>query len=428
MSWFRWTRNGERTAWHNSPSKGWLWNGTSAGPSRTALCGREILPGILDLEQHDSPDENEQCKTCRRVAQLAEPAIDNREVEGSSPSPPTTNQDLQSDGVLSFEELFDLYGLSRDEWEVSDRGSYIQCWDGKYNIRARIQRKQPAELCLEEILAEIREQAKQSYVPRPVPEASEAGVTILGLHDVHLGNLCEVEVTGEEQTLELSRQWIFNALDGLIAKTKGVTDTVVLPVGSDLFDVDAMSGATTRGTKQDTNAGPLRTFRFARKLMTDVILQLLDHWQRVEVYGVSGNHDYFTAFALNEVLDAQFSAEPRVQVTNVPKGRKYFRHGDCAFCATHGDKPKKSDMFSLFHYEAEQAGVNAGAKVRCALTGHNHRKSWEEEHGVIVRSFRALSGMNMWSYDQGYVGSPKAGEADIWAADGSWMNSVEVRV
>lgn len=329
--------------------------------------------------------------------------------------------------VRSFEELFDLYGIDSERWEVAP-GSKIQVYDGKPNIMARLRLKHPAAVCLDEIIEEIREASQSTYTAPELPKPAHAGVTVLCLTDVHLGKQAEHESTGEEQTLELSRKWVMDTLERLCEGVGGATHEVIVPIGSDFLNTDNILGTTTKGTPQNNSASHLRTFRFARSLLVEMVSLLREHWGQVTLLTIGGNHDYFSSYALGEILDATFAHDDSVTVDVLPSGRKYLRRGSVCLCFAHGDKIRRSDLFSLFPHEANKAGVLAGAKICQAYTGDKHGKWYEEKHGTGVKTIRALCATDLWHYGKGYVGNSKGGEADVWAEDGSWCQTYEVRL
>lgn len=348
----------------------------------------------------------------------------------------------------TLDELFALFALVKDEWDVVECTPNVYHMGAKhpetgeilaqplYQLKARLRpRKAAVELTVlrDALLADIRaESVQRTRGVRTTATPDARHMLEVSAFDVHFGKLSWGQEAGQDYDLSIARSCFEAAIDDLIAKAQGFPlQRVLLPIGNDLLQTDNLQGTTTGGTPQDTDSRYVKAFRHARSALAWAIHRLAA-LAPVVVIVVPGNHDRLTSFHMGEVLEAQFANDPRVTVDNSPKLRKYVHFGVNLLGFTHGSEEKHADLPLIMAREEPEAWAKATQYEW--HVGHTHKSketrytAGDSFNGVRVRVLPSLCAADAWHYSKGYIGERRSAEAYLWSYTTGYVGHVATTV
>lgn len=277
------------------------------------------------------------------------------------------------------------------------------------------------------LLADIAEDTKARArirwkPPKEKPQDKDVHALEVCLFDLHIGKLAWSDETGHTSYDSAIAQDIAQAAtNDLLKLASGFqVDEIILPIGNDLMHSDSFAGQTTAGTKVDVDTRFPKMFRRARSLVAWMI-ELCASRAPVRAIIVPGNHDQQSAFCLGEVLAAEFKNDPRVSFDDAPRGRKYHLYGKNLLGFEHGKNMPEQRLVKLMPVEVPH--LWAESTVREIHLGHLHKSKKvepiyvDESEGVTVRRIRALSGVDAWHSENGFIGT-RGAEAFVWRKSG----------
>jgi hypothetical protein len=247
----------------------------------------------------------------------------------------------------------------------------------------------------------------------------------LGMPDAHIGKLAWGKETGEgdyDLAIAIQRQEE-NAAILLDRATAYEIERILIPIGSDYFQIDNAQNTTAGGTPQDVDG------RFAKIFSEghESLVKIIDSARQiapVELTWVPGNHDRQTSWFLAHSLAAHYRNDSEVTVDFTPTGRKYIKYGVNLIGYTHGDTRSGEKHADLPGIMAVEAGAQfAATKFREWHIGHIHKKrqttflALNTYQGVVIRVLPSLSSIDAWHYEKGYVGNVPAAEAFLWSKE-----------
>lgn len=335
---------------------------------------------------------------------------------------------------LTLDDLMEVSGLKREEWEVMwFRPGYSEIGakdpDGVlrieklFNAQARLKPLVGASV-LEDVKREVIEEVREASTIRSRPHAVEnppqdprLGEVVL--MDIHLGMLSWRMETGADYDMHIVEDMVKAAVNGLLDEAAGQNIAQwLLPLGNDFFHtdqtIDGKGGATTAGTPQDVDSRWQKAFRAGRQLMQWTIDRLLEV-APVDALVVPGNHDEAKAWFLGEVLDAYYHADPNVRIDNRPILRKYHAWGNTLLGFTHGQSEKVSDLPNIMATAAPEAWGRS--RFREWHMGHRHTEIVTENKGVRCRFLPAMTGTDAWHFKKGFVGNQREARLMLWTQD-----------
>lgn len=347
-------------------------------------------------------------------------------VEGLAP-----HQDLEA---FLKENGVDLEVWEVERWVVNrwEMGALV---DGAlttqplYQIKAWLRRKGGSKAdraFLEELFGALAERAP-TLPPPPVPRGDgEPRMAVLAAPDIHVGKLAWGEETGENYDTKIALALWRESTRALLARLAAYPQEVellLLPLGNDLFHVDTLQNTTTSGTRMDVDSRWQRAFRLVAEFVVEEIVEAARKTvPKVEVVMVPGNHDHQRTFYLGELLRAFYRNAQGVRVQNAPTPRKYRLWRKVLLGWTHGHREKHKDLPLLMAVEA--ASLWGLAAWREWQVGHFHARRQHhymplvDERGVIVRVLPALSGVDAWHAEMGFVGSKRAASLIVYHPEG----------
>lgn len=216
--------------------------------------------------------------------------------------------------------------------------------------------------------------------------------------DLHYGKV------GYDYNLQIAKQRLATATQYLLSQTDPANiSRVIVPIGGDAMNVDNMRATTTAGTPQ-SNVRVLEMLNTYPSLMLSVIDTIRTHFlgATIELVANSGNHDEMAVIMLGQIAAAAYRDTPGVKVHD-GHGRVYVEHGKTLICFTHGDRIADNKIGGIMAGERSQSWGRC--PFRYVIRGHYHTFTMAEHHGVLVVGVPALSGIDDWHDQQGYVTS-----------------------
>ena len=327
--------------------------------------------------------------------------------------------------IRTLDQLLKFCRVDLEEWEVTKH--VINMWGGEANpnfqVKAWLKLIGQDELSIPELVAEFRESAEQ-HAPvyrKIIHEPNESGnAAEISIHDLHFGSLCWKPETGRNYDIKIAQQVFQSAIDSLINDIVPYKpERILMPVGSDFFNVNSKLNETVHGTMQDEDCRWQKTFIYGRRMVVKAV-DLLRQVAPVDVYIIGGNHDEERAYYLGDSLDCWYRNCEDVNVENTPTPRKYWQWGSCLVGITHGQMEVKGTLPLLM--ATEVSVMFARAKFREWHTGHLHHKAVKsydygtEANGIRERILPSLATTDSWHKKKGYSGLREA-EAFIWNKD-----------
>ena len=320
-------------------------------------------------------------------------------------------------------ELARLHKVDLTKYKISTYWSKLKS-NGKFTSSILCtQRKVDSDLPLQKdvILKEIRDYIGSNallnsfslFTENIKPKKLLANKLLeLSIPDLHLGKMAHAEESGQDYDIKIATKRYQDAIKSLLNLANlDEVDTILLPIGNDLFNVDNQFSTTTGGTPQDCDTRFHKMVRVAKELLINTITGL-SAIAKVQVLIVPGNHDEITTFMLGEILDAYFTNFKNVTINNTPKLRKYYKYGVNSFMYTHGDKEKHGDLGLIFATEEPQ--LWADTSYRFVKLGHLHKQkkieylTTDTRQGFQIEILPSLSGTDKWHYGKGYLGLKQA--------------------
>jgi hypothetical protein len=188
-------------------------------------------------------------------------------------------------------------------------------------------------------------------------------------------------------------------------------DKIYFPLLADIFHYDNFQKATTGGTIVTTDGlSPYDIFDLGIESFVRVIGKLSEI-SPVEVLYIAGNHDRISGYHLVKLLEAFFKDSSNVTFDSEHKSRKYRVIGTSLVGWMHGDMPKARASNWLQVEAREEWGKTRYSEIH---SGNFHSQSGKEDGGVVLRYLPALTNIDQWHYDKGYVGATRSMVSFVW--------------
>ncbi len=416
---------------------------TSKGATRCRICWRERGPDVPDKKPRlgvecGHPVSRGSTKRCRKCYDSQRPVLHAADMSDGRKGAASTLEvkgDTAELGRITNERVRTLADLIRvceidtaewiverwvaNKWEMGSKDA-----DGKpqttplYQIKAWLKRNVAVITARDEIQALIADARKGlQFLPR-VGKSTQSGnsglMLELNVADLHIGKLGWHGETGHgNYDSKIAEAEHDRAVEALLARLKPYAfEEVVIVFGNDLLHVDGRTNTTAAGTAQDTDSRYYKVFLSTRRMATRMI-DRCRKLAKVRAVMVSGNHDRDSVWHLGDSLACLYEKSSDVTIDNGPTQRKYVEFGKVMILMTHGHLGKRDDLPLLM--ATEQPEMFGRTAFREAHTGHLHTTRVQEFHGVRVRILPALSGIDSWHAENGFVGNLRAAEAFVWS-------------
>jgi hypothetical protein len=313
-------------------------------------------------------------------------------------------------------EVWDIVSWECNKWEVGAKNAAKEIVVSPlFQVKAKLSRRKiDTDLRLQkEALLEELKGFKPNYdldvinrIHTGILRPDNQRLLEICIFDPHFGKLSWREEAGEDYDIKIAEKRVKDAIKDLLSEVNlSTVERILLPLGNDLINVDSSNNMTFAGTPQSTDVRYPKIIKVVRRVLTQIILDL-SLIAPVDVVIVPGNHDTISSFMMGEILDATFSSNPRVNVDNGPKLRKYYRYGLNSFQFSHGNEERHEALGLIF--ATEEKNLWAATKFRFSQLGHYHKNkkinyvSVDEHQGFQIQILPSLSGVDAWHYKKGY--------------------------
>jgi|SRR6187402_209892 len=243
---------------------------------------------------------------------------------------------------------------------------------------------------------------------------------VVNLYDAHLDKLPVKSSCGVESTLEENIGTFSRTINKIIKELSSQNvDTIVFPVGNDLFHTNGMNSTTKKGTPLEYYGSPEDAYYAICDVITETIVKLATVAPNVHVIMVKGNHDEDKIAALGYWLERAFRGS-NVTVDFLRRQRKYIKFGENLIGFAHGDK-EKSKIAQLPLIMAQEAkeiwGTTTHRKMYLGDLHHGFEYQFlkaKDMPGVEVEYLRSVGTTDSWHEDFGFVGIAKTAYLQIF--------------
>lgn len=311
-----------------------------------------------------------------------------------------------------------------NSWEVTMRGENGPEQATNHQVKLWLKRLTPAMSGFASLIDNVTPR-KCSKNHAAIPATNDPHMLEISLMDHHFGKLAWKPETGSDYDLKIAAALYHNAVSDLVGKAKSFgVDEILIPLGSDFFNIDNNANTTTGGTPQDCDGRLAKIFEVGCQSVLSAI-DLCAQVAKVKVIWVPGNHDATSSYYLCKYIEAWYRDCQRVTVDSSPTSRKYVPYGVNLLGFSHGCD-EKTDSLPLLMM-AECRDILAGVQHCEIHIGHLHkRKEMKYTAGdtmgpVTVRILPSLSGTDRWHYGKGFVGGLRAAEAYLWSKNSGYV-------
>jgi len=261
--------------------------------------------------------------------------------------------------------------------------------------------KERFEEVLKEYISWLTQDARGVAKVTPQPKFSDTDtLAVYGIGDPHLGMHSWGKETGADFDLAEAERLNCAAFDRLLTSAPASETALICEVG-DLLHADNNSNRTpASGNTLDVDSRHSKVMMVAVRMIRHMIGKALTKHQKVIFWGISGNHDPHSSFAVNLVLAAFYENEPRVEINLSPSPYKMLVFGKVFIGSVHGDGAKMADLPGVFSRDfRKEWGETIYSYI---YTGHIHHDSRKEFGGCIVESLRTMAPADAWHHRAGY--------------------------
>ena len=259
-----------------------------------------------------------------------------------------------------------------------------------------------------EVLGKLTESISKEYTPATVKVKATKNnqVLVMGLTDFHWGMYAWAGETHTPYDRQKAKEALFNASVKILSRLPESPDEIILPIGSDFFDIDGNHPKTTKGTLVENDGTPSQILVTGCELMREYV-DYLRLYAPVRLVLMSGNHDRSNGLALLLYLSAWYRNDSLVTVVQSYTPRNYVEYGENLIAFSHGDgsSTKPSDLVGIVATEAREAWGRT--KHHIAFGGHLHHTHVRDFTGLTHYQMPALAGVNRWAMENGFISTPK---------------------
>lgn len=294
-----------------------------------------------------------------------------------------------------------------------------------YRLRIYIERVVPEPI--EDIVQRLAERSDPLPKPargirRATTKKKTGQLGVFGLYDAHIGDLCWIEETDENNDTRIAKTRCMNAIDDLIGELSLYPiEKLIVPIGNDFAHIDNIRGETTAGRQLDFDSRYGRIVETCHEVLVHLVDRCLELCDDVLLPLVGGNHDQVTSLHLAHWIKQRYRNDPRVVVDTSPKPRKYYVWGSTLIGFAHGDCLNIKDVYRHMAEEAREHW--AIATCREFHTGDKHHRKQVDQgtvdtYGkVTFRQNSSLAPRNAWTFKMGFD-SIRCADAFRYGLDG----------
>ena len=238
----------------------------------------------------------------------------------------------------------------------------------------------------------------------------------LAVFDPHWGRLCYGRETGNRNyDLNIAMRDYAGAVDDLLTRLDASrVGRILIVFGNDQFNTDGETGATTAGTRQDSDGRFVKIQKLGYEQCFQTVLKALQI-APVDILVVPGNHDYNISTSLVHLLRARFTEyASHVRILDEDCGDyRWYPYGRNLLCFYHGHNARVNKKLPLFAATTKPQLWGRAKFVEWHL-GHLHHEYVKEDQGVITRFLPSICPPDAWHASNGFIGSHQCAKGFIW--------------
>lgn len=231
--------------------------------------------------------------------------------------------------------------------------------------------------------------------------------------ELHLGKLGWYGETGENYDYKIASERFNQIIREMIA-TQNITkaSNLFMSIGNDFFNTDTITYTTTKGTPQQNDVRWKKMFLIGLELYKNALIELRNHFNKIDLNLVAGNHDEMSSFYLYIALQQYFKDDDVINFSNDLKKTQCYLFGKCTIFTNHGDTNLKRLIKSIPAEFHEEWGKSLYRELHL---GHLHKEVVvDDESGMITRRIGSPTGTNEWHYSERYVGAVQKHQLFLW--------------
>lgn len=311
------------------------------------------------------------------------------------------------------DKLLTYLGFNPKEWQFQQNSLKYKLYDvrakGKAepvtmaSVQFKVEARDGASLTIEEYAEEAARVMNEKIKPcRYTPKMARVDfdddmLMLMPSIEAHLGKLAHRVETGHDYDYKICSERFRECFQRMIELQQGVkASTALVVIGGDFFNSEA-TGTTTNGTPQySTDTRFIKMFGIGETLYCEAIMQLREHFKKVQVMLCAGNHAGNAEFCLYKSLMAYFRNEKDVEFIDNYRYTQSYVFGNTSLFFNHGD----SDNKRLIHSIAAEFPKEWGAtKYRYLFVGHLHKLDVvDTECGIQMHRVPAICDADAWHY------------------------------
>lgn len=307
--------------------------------------------------------------------------------------------------LLTEEDILIAKGLDPLEFEMNDYNTTNAWWsdipgetlrrirNGQLKVGFRKRRKILDEITLDELLSKhIEPKHIESLARNPY------GLLELTITDLHFGkNDYEHYKTHQGKILRWihSQEW----------------DSILIPLGNDLFHWDNIKGTTVNDTQVGFEPDLNKAWEDAMHFYTPIIETALKRSKNVHIVYVKGNHDATLAWAFTKMIVKEY---PQLKSDVSFDNYKLFTWEKIAIGLSHGNEPRDFKKYAKIFNELYRMEF-AKAEVREIHLGDKHHQMVHDEFGIVTRGLSTGSVTDQWHYNNGFIGASNSFQVFIYS-------------
>lgn len=335
-----------------------------------------------------------------------------------------------------FKDLNYEKGLVTGRMKDEGKTTVVDLWRVNVKLVRKVDEKRAYDWKAN-FLSELKKSAPKPIKAFSYKKGKRPYVYELGIPDIQFGRLTWSEESGDNFDIKIADRIVTLAVESLLARTVNFpVSSIIVTLGNDYYNADNAEETTAHGTPQQEDTRWQKTFRAGTKLARKIIEMSLEV-APVQVVMLPGNHDASRTFFLGEVLTGIYSNYKHITVDNTVRTHKYLSWGRNLLGFAHGYSEKLSELPLTMATEkpalwgmTENREWHTGDKHHLMTIKGKNKKLTAEDlmeekdyNGVTIRQLRSLAGIDKWTFDKLFIGTPKSAQSFMWDDDAGVIGS-----
>lgn len=226
---------------------------------------------------------------------------------------------------------------------------------------------------------------------------------VVPLGDPHIGLMTWAKEVGYDWDVKIASR-VYNKVFCRMFERLPNTKEVVLVNTGDFFHADNINGESSRsGHRFDLDGRHGKWLEAGMLIMRMFMNYALNHFEKVTLINVPGNHDDILGMAIGISTDMYYENEPRVTVLRGENPFQYIERGEVLLGFAHGHTCKMPSLPGKMADDMYKAWGRT--TYRHWITGHVHHRSWtqyKEHPGCSVESVGIIPPKDAYAHGGAY--------------------------